>query len=783
MTATERIPFQVEVQRIIEVLATQIYQSPLALLRENAQNAFDAIMLRKYKGDSFEPLIALDISPSRIVITDNGIGMTPDELRRHYWSAGSSSKNTPEARAAGVVGTFGIGAMANFGVADVIEVKTESAVTGQRTRSVARRETLSLTEDCIELEAVESTATPGTTVTAEISPSSPIDVSAAERYIGEFVAYLAVPVMVNGQLSSRKDLRGSLASDTPGWEITLPDASLGDLVGAVTVRIAAGTGEASVEVDELRIPGGELPGKLVFRQGMNTIRSYRSGFGLAVFGLASAYQFGGAVDLSVLEPTAGREALSTGSMQLLQNAMTAADRIVSEALADRPESDLNTSFMSWVQSYGRYELCNNLAMRVEPNRPRTRLAEVRSASLIQPLRVYGGGEPTLIESLASEDAPLYVLAGSNPRRQCEAEYLRQFCQAEYMADAPTLLSTKPYGAWTIAEQALVFRIVSLLQSDYFLTVDVRLGELSHGLPVLLINRDRPNLYLDPRGSTFDVLVSLYNSDYSGFGSMVKDFVRTIVFPQVSGLVPSSTRQGAEAFLKSIKRTRDLFEYEYDDLEDFKSIWADLMDGRLSLGEAATFATATASRNSQVLEAAAAMQVRDVVPDIITNEEVLVADETINDLDPLPAIMRTEVDTEAKLLTISESDTSLKGYRCFLALSDKAREQRGDFFLQPHRTSIVWGGQRILFVFEHHSGAFGLYYDLQTSEPVTASSGGGPYPTSTMLLGNRIFIPVPDTIASTFIPGPNDRKQFGVKCDLIYSGSEDLDGSTGLSHSR
>ena len=140
MTTSERIPFQVEVQRIIEVLATQIYQSPLALLRENAQNAFDAIMLRKYRGDSFEPRIELDISATQIVVSDNGIGMTPDQLRRHYWSAGSSSKNTAEARAAGVVGTFGIGAMANFGVADVIEVETESAVSGERTRSVARRE-------------------------------------------------------------------------------------------------------------------------------------------------------------------------------------------------------------------------------------------------------------------------------------------------------------------------------------------------------------------------------------------------------------------------------------------------------------------------------------------------------------------------------------------------------------------------------------------------------------------------------------------------------------------
>jgi molecular chaperone HtpG len=777
MTANERIPFQVEVQRIIEVLATQIYQSPLALLRENTQNAFDAIMLRKFRGDTFEPRIELDVSPDRIVVRDNGIGMTPTELRGNYWSAGSSSKNTPEARAAGVVGTFGIGAMANFGVADAIEVVTESAVSGERTRSLAQRATLSLTEDCIELEPQPSTAEPGTIVTATISPASPIDVASAENYISEFVTYVSVPVIVNGQLKSQGDLRSTLVRDSTAWRTTLADSRLGDLVGSVTVHIASGTGDVSVEVTKLMLPSGGLPGTFVLRQGVNRIRSYRSGFGLAVLSLHSAYQFGGAVDLGVLEPTAGREALSTGSMQLLQNAITAIDGLVSTVIAGREECDLNTSFMAWVQSHGRYELCDNLRMRVEPNRPRTRLAEVRSTSLVASLRVYGGGEPTLIESLASEDAPLYVLAATNPRRQCEAEYLRQFCQTEQMADQPTVLTVKNLRDWSLEEQALVFRVVTLLQADYFLAIDVQLAELSHSLPVLIVNGDSPSMYLDPRGSTFGALVTLYGSDYAGFGSMVKDFVRTIVFPQVANLVPSSTRHGAEAFLKSIKRTRDLFEYEYDDLDDLNSIWAELLGGRLTLGEAANAAGNAATRNSQVLDSGAAMRVRDVVPDVITNEEVLGTQEGVDDLGPAPAIMRTEVDTEAKLLTISSTDNALKGYRTFLALSDRARGDRGDFFLHPHRTSIVWGGQRVLFVFEHHSGTFGLYYDLQTAEPVSSVPGGKQYPTCTLVLGNCIFIPIPDEIATTFIPGPDERKRFGVRSDLIYAGSEESEDRT------
>jgi molecular chaperone HtpG len=68
-----------------------------------------------------------------------------------------------------------------------------------------------------------------------------------------------------------------------------------------------------------------------------------------------------------------------------------------------------------------------------------------------------------------------------------------------------------------------------------------------------------------------LVCSLYDNDYSSFGSMTKDFIRNIVFPRISDLVPSSTRQGAEAFLKSIKRTRDVFEYEYGDLDSLNTV--------------------------------------------------------------------------------------------------------------------------------------------------------------------------------------------------------------------
>src|SRR5947208_2036814 len=96
-----KIPFHVEINRIIELLAKQIYQSPLALLRENTQNAYDAVLQRLHRGPAFEPRIEITISSDKIIIVDNGIGMTWDELSENYWRAGASGKNNDEARAAG----------------------------------------------------------------------------------------------------------------------------------------------------------------------------------------------------------------------------------------------------------------------------------------------------------------------------------------------------------------------------------------------------------------------------------------------------------------------------------------------------------------------------------------------------------------------------------------------------------------------------------------------------------------------------------------------------------
>jgi len=101
---TESIRFQLDFPRVLELLSSRIYDSPYAMLRENMQNAYDAVLMRKIRAPgSFDPLITVTVTDHQVNVKDNGVGMTPLEIGNNFWRAGASGKNTDEARSAGVV--------------------------------------------------------------------------------------------------------------------------------------------------------------------------------------------------------------------------------------------------------------------------------------------------------------------------------------------------------------------------------------------------------------------------------------------------------------------------------------------------------------------------------------------------------------------------------------------------------------------------------------------------------------------------------------------------------
>ena len=767
MTDTsERIPFAVEISRMIEVLAAQIYPTPFALLRENVQNSFDAILQRQHLGHEFTARIDVEIEPGQVRVTDNGIGMSRRDLRNHFWRAGSSSKNTEAARAAGVVGTFGIGAMANFGIAEELHVDTEDILAGERTACAAFRSTLSVTEDCISFERQAPRGNPGTEVTAVMQSDKPIAVVQAQTYLSQFVAYLPIDVYVNGTKASGRPMEQSIpALDTRTWSEDGQGVELGGGLKADVELAGALNGDVRIELRNVEVDSRKLAGRMILRQGVGNLRTFRSGFGLATTSVSSLYGFGGVADFLFLQPTAGREALTMESMRILQGITSGADEFVSLRLAQRPESNVSAAFARWAAKRRRFDLCSNLRVRMEPG-DALPLHEIKRLSETTPVLVYSGTDRATVEH-ASEDRPIIMPTRGSPRRDCEISYLREYCRIEELSNDPKVLEEKTGLETSTAEKALAFRLGSILSNDYFLESHVKFGQISHGLPVLVTRRQTPvEIVLDPQGGTVRLILDLYESQFSAFGHMAKDFVRNMIFPRVADLVPTANRQGAEAFLKSIYRAREVFEYEASDLESLASLWKDYMSGKLSFQQAAERSSKAATRSYQVVDSTTAGSMLDVVPDVIDN---LSATEEIGEAEygPMPPIQRLDMETDKKLLTIDPGDPSLKNYRCFLALTDRIREENGDFFLQPHRTSVVWGGQKTLFIFQHHSGEFGLYYDLQTRNIISDQSGGGSIVSCTIVMKNRVFIPIPTSIQAGFLPEDGERKRFEVKCDILH----------------
>ena len=529
--------------------------------------------------------------------------------------------------------------------------------------------------------------------------------------------------------------------------VSLSSLGISQELAADVVLVFGTSGEPWISLKKLAYRGQEIDGEVVLAQELHQIRTYRSSFSLATVAVQSDYRFGGLANLPLLEVTAGREALTTGSIQFLQSLVTEVERFVSERLAACEMSDSNTRFMAWVQRHGRYDLCGHLKVRFEPDNRNVSLEGLKDLSSGGALNVFAGSDQDAIDSFATEEKPLVVLSVRQPRRGCEETYLHKYCNITEVADKPTVLTVKPESAWSLGESALAFRLVSTLESDYFVQASVELGKITHNLP-LLVNASRQPIIIavDSESSTISPILELYKTDYPALAGLIKDFVRTAIFPKIANLVPSSRKGGAEAFLKAIRRPRDVFEYEQTDLGSLTNMWLNFLDGTITLTGAARQSTNIVRSTVQVLEPSSAVPVASVLSDAVENQRIIDQLQQVGaEDDPLvalPPVTRLETESESKVLVAKEGEAPFNGYRCFIAITDRVRRDQGEFFLQPHRTEIVWGGQKCLFIFQHHSGEFGLYYELQGSDRLASKPGGQAFRTSTIVLNNKIFIPVP-----------------------------------------
>ena len=155
--------FETESKELLQLMINSIYSNKEIFLRELISNASDAIDKHKFIAlssdgkykvkDDYHIDIALDKENKTLTISDNGIGMTKNDLINNLGTIARSGskefikkfKDAKDAKDLDIIGQFGVGFYSAFMVASKIEVTTKSyedeqayifASTGESTYSI-----------------------------------------------------------------------------------------------------------------------------------------------------------------------------------------------------------------------------------------------------------------------------------------------------------------------------------------------------------------------------------------------------------------------------------------------------------------------------------------------------------------------------------------------------------------------------------------------------------------------------------------------------------------------
>ncbi|MFI3324717.1 MAG: molecular chaperone HtpG [Clostridia bacterium] len=133
--------FKTESKRILDLMINSIYTHKEIFLRELISNGSDAIDKLYYKAlnegvtglvrEDFAINLSLDKENRNIIIKDNGIGMTKEELENNLGVIAKSGsldfkKNQDSNEEIDIIGQFGVGFYSAFMVADKLTVNTKS---------------------------------------------------------------------------------------------------------------------------------------------------------------------------------------------------------------------------------------------------------------------------------------------------------------------------------------------------------------------------------------------------------------------------------------------------------------------------------------------------------------------------------------------------------------------------------------------------------------------------------------------------------------------------------
>jgi molecular chaperone HtpG len=322
MTGSSSFKVGIEFESVLRAISKQIYETPMAFIRENVQNAVDAIRIQALR-ENVAPAderyrIEVTLEDRKLTVRDNGIGMSAADLQNFFWTIGASGKRTSEALKAGCVGMFGIGGFANFGVCDMLEVISQTEGAPQGTYTGLSQEDINAAGAAIPSVTVrpsDDAAPRGTIVIGHLRDAP--NGEELRRYLRDFVRFVPIAITFNGERVSQErfwdvDDRENLTPISSNEE-TWRD---GDL--SVTGRLYEDKGRTIIAGITGLTLGEEsigLTGQLRFENG--AIDAFKRGFKLCATQIGTIIGVSGRLDCDRFVPTAGRDSLDAATTSLL----------------------------------------------------------------------------------------------------------------------------------------------------------------------------------------------------------------------------------------------------------------------------------------------------------------------------------------------------------------------------------------------------------------------------------------------------------------------------------
>ena len=142
MSEIEKGGISVQTEHIVPIIKKWLYSEKEIFLREIVSNSVDAITkLRRlsslgeadFASENFRVDVTVDKDAKTLTVSDNGIGMTEDELKKYLCNIALSGAmdfiskyEGSEENGTGIIGHFGLGFYSAFMAADTVEVVTKS---------------------------------------------------------------------------------------------------------------------------------------------------------------------------------------------------------------------------------------------------------------------------------------------------------------------------------------------------------------------------------------------------------------------------------------------------------------------------------------------------------------------------------------------------------------------------------------------------------------------------------------------------------------------------------